>query len=103
MGETPVTIGNIENRKGVVTDMSELETTIRALRDAVDGMVCSRSRVIDGLLDLRLAADGRRDVIELLDTALAELPGRNTVPTDWWREQLDMFELATLNSAEPVA
>ena len=103
MGETPVTIRNIENRKGVVTDMSKLETTIRALRDTVDGMVCSRSRVIDGLLDLRLVADGRSDMVELLDTALTEVPGRTTVPADWWREQLDMIELAALNSAEPVA
>jgi hypothetical protein len=103
MGETPVTIGNIENRKGVVKVMSELETTIRALRDTVDGVVCSRSRVIDGLLDLRLVADGRSDIIELLDTALTGLPGRTTVPADWWREQLDMIELVALNSAEPVA
>ena len=94
---TSVTIGNIENWKGVVTYVSDLETTILMLRDTVDGAVCSRSRVVDGLLDLRLEADGRSDVIELLDTALAELPGQSTVPTDWWREQLDMLELVAIN------
>ena len=30
----------------------DLEVTIRNLREAVDGEVCSRSRVIDSLLDL---------------------------------------------------
>ena len=83
--------------------MSDLESTIQMLRDIVDGTVCSRARVMDGLLDLRLEADGRPDMLELLDTALAELPGATTVPTDWWREQLDMLELVAINPVEPVA
>ena len=83
--------------------VSDLETTIQMLRDTVDGAVCSRARVVDGLLDLRLEAGGRSDVIELLDTALAELPGQTTVPSDWWREQLDILELAALDPVEPVA
>lgn len=86
-----------------MTYVSDLETTIQMLRDTVDGVVCSRSRVMDGLLDLRLEADGRGDMMELLDNALAELPGETTVPTDWWRERLDMLELVAINPVEPVA
>lgn len=80
----------------------ELEITIRHLRDAVDGEVCSRSRVVDALLDLRLDAAGRSDVIGMVDQALAAVPGKTMVPADWWRDQLDMLELAAINPVEPV-
>ena len=80
----------------------DLERTIQSRRDAVVGDVCSRSRVIDALLDLRLDASGRPDVIELVDRSLAGVPGKNMVPADWWRDQLDMFEMAAINPAEPV-
>ena len=80
----------------------DLERTIQSLRDAVVGDVCSRSRVIDALLDLRLDASGRPDVIELVDRSLAGVPGKNMVPADWWRDQIDMFEMAAINPAEPV-
>ena len=77
--------------------MSELENHIRALRDDVDGEVCSRSRVMDALLDLRLVADGRHDLIEQVDQALRDLPGKTMVPAAWWRERLDDFELIAIN------
>lgn len=80
----------------------DLETTIRHLREAIDGDVCSRSRVVDALLDLRLDAAGRPDVVGLVDQSLAGVPGKNMVPADWWRDQLDMFELVAINPAEPV-
>ncbi len=82
--------------------MRDLEATIREIRDAVDGDVCSRSRVMDALLDLRLEAGGRTDVVDLVDAALGSLPGRTMVPTSWWMEQLDMFELTAINPIEPV-
>ncbi len=82
--------------------MTELENTIRAMRDATEGDVCSRSRVMDALLDLRLEANGRHDVVELVDAALSDLPGKTMVPAEWWREQLDMFELVAINPVEPV-
>ena len=82
--------------------MSDLETTIRTMRQGVDGDVCSRSRVMDALLDLRLEAGSRSDVTDLVDDALANLPGKTMVPADWWRERLDMFELAAVNPVEPV-
>ncbi len=82
--------------------MNDLEITIRSLRQGVDGDVCSRSRVMDALLDLRLEAGSRYDVVSLVDSALADLPGKTMVPGDWWRERLDMLELAAVNPVEPV-
>jgi hypothetical protein len=58
---------------------------------------------MDALLDLRLEAANRHDVIELVDVALRELPGRTMVPASWWRDRLDIFELASINPVEPVS
>lgn len=82
--------------------MSDPEKTIQAMRLSIDGDVCSRSRVMDALLDLRLDAGGRADLLELVDDALANLPGKTMVPADWWRDRLDMLELAAVNPVEPV-
>ncbi len=82
--------------------MSDVEHTIRVMRDAVDGDVCSRSRVMDALLDLRLEAGGRHDLTDLIDVSLAGLPGKTMVPAAWWRDQLDMLELVAINPVEPV-
>ena len=82
--------------------MSDLETTIQAMRKGVSGDVCSRSRVMDALLDLRIEAGGRADVTNLVDAALADLPGKTMVPADWYRERLDILELAAVNPVEPV-
>ena len=67
----------------------DLERTIHDLRDAIVG-------------DLRLDAAGRADVVDLVDQSLAGVPGKNMVPADWWRDQLDMFELVAINPTEPV-
>lgn len=85
-------------------NMSEfdLESIIHGLRESIEGPVCSRSRVVDALLDLRLDAADRRDVIDLVDQSLASVPGKNMVPAQWWRDQLDLFEMAAINPAEPV-
>lgn len=85
-----------------MTDMRELEAVIREMRDTVDGDVCSRSRVMDALLDLRIEAAHRSDVVDLVDAALGGLPGKTMVPSAWWIEQLDMFELTAINPIEPV-
>ncbi len=82
--------------------MSDLETTIRTVRQDVDGDVCSRSRVMDALLDLRLEAGTRRDITDLIDDALVNLPGKTMVPADWWRDRLDMLELIAVNPVETV-
>lgn len=80
----------------------DLEARIRELRDAVDGDVLSRSRIVDALLDLRLDAASRPDVVELVDRALSDVPGKTMVHADGWREQLDIFELTAINPVEPV-
>jgi len=82
--------------------MRDLEATIREMRNTVDGDVCSRSRVMDALLDLRNEASQRTDIVDLVDTALGGLPGKTMVPASWWIEQLDMFELTAINPIEPV-
>ncbi len=82
--------------------MSDLETYIQAMRKNLTGDVLSRSRTMDALLDLRLEAAGRADVTGLVDAALADLPGKTMVPGDWYRERLDLFELAAVNPVEPV-
>jgi hypothetical protein len=83
--------------------ISELETYIEAMRKEVTGDVLSRSRTMDALLDLRIEAAGRGDLTSLVDTALADLPGKTMVPGDWYRERLDLFELAAVNPVEPVS
>lgn len=75
---------------------------IATMRSVVEGEVCSRSRVVDALLDLRLEATGRPDVLELIDAALAEMPGRTMVPSAWWLERLDLIGLAVVHPSEPV-
>ena len=101
--ETAVTNGKKCDRSSVVTYVSEIENMIQALRATIDGDVCSRSRVVDALLDLRLEAADRSDLIDLVDLALADCPGNTMVPAEWWRETLDMFELASINPVEPVS
>ena len=89
-----------------MTHVSDVEMTIRALRQSSEGEVCSRARVIDGLLDVRLAAAGRFELVEMVDAALADVPGQTMVPAAWLSEQLDLFEIAALETstpAEPVA
>ena len=80
----------------------DLEAVIRGFREAIDGEVCSRSRVVDALLDLRLDGGDRQEIVALVDHALATVPGNTMVAADWWRGQLDLFGLVALNQAEPV-
>ena len=61
-----------------------VESLITEMRASVDGELTSRSKVVDHLLDLRLAARSHIDVVVIVDRLLAELPGRSTVPNVWW-------------------
>lgn len=61
---------------------------VAALIGGVDGELTSKSRVVDGLLDLRNASvdpvfTGR------LDELLSGIPGVSTVPNGWWLERLE--------------
>ena len=80
--------------------MSEilLQHEIDRLLDQVDGELTSRSRVTDGLLDLRLAATGLPDAISCIDAALADIPGRTTVSNEWWLGQLETLRAVAASS-----
>jgi hypothetical protein len=83
--------------------MSEilLQHEIDRLLDQVDGELTSRSRVTDGLLDLRLAAVEMPDAVTAIDLALLDIPGRTTVSNEWWLAQLET--LRTVCAASPIA
>ncbi len=66
----------------------EITELVDRLLDAIDGELTSRSRVVDGLLDLRLVADGHPEVVARVDDSLATLPGITTVDNQWWMETL---------------
>jgi len=71
---------------------SVVQAEIDRLLESLDGELTSHSRVIDGLLDLRSAADDVR-LIAVIDDSLRNVPGRTAVSTDWWKTQLASFGL----------
>jgi hypothetical protein len=80
-----------------MTETLSAETLLSAhliteLRAQIDGDVSTRSRVIDGLLDLRNAVRGNDAALALVDQLLADLPGLTTVPNGWWRDALGAVE-----------
>jgi hypothetical protein len=85
--------------------MSEilLQHEIDQLLDQVDGELTSRSRVVDSLLDLRLAATQLPGPIVVIDTALADIPGRTTVANEWWLDQLGTLRSACAAESIPSA
>lgn len=78
-----------------------LQHEIDRLLDSIDGEVTSQSRVVDALLDLRLAAEERPEVLAVIDSALADIPGKTTVTNDWYLAQLETLRI-TINQ-RPVA
>lgn len=79
-----------------------LETTpeilglINDLIGAVDGQLSSRSRVVDGLLDVRLLAGAGSSLQLRVDELLTSIPGLTTVPNGWWLDRLEeLRNLAT--------
>ena len=79
-----MTLETIRNPAALI----EITELVDRLLDAIDGELTSRSRVVDGLLDLRLAADGLPEVVAQVDDCLATLPGNTTVTNRWWMETL---------------
>jgi hypothetical protein len=65
---------------------------ISQLRGLIDGDVSTRSRVIDGLLDLRNSFRADDMAVALVDRLLGDMPGLTTVPNAWWRESLAAIE-----------
>ena len=70
-------------------EMTAANDVISELLDAVDGELTARSRVVDGLLDLRntAAADGEFQI--RVDEILGGIPGLTTVPNGWWVDRLE--------------
>lgn len=69
---------------------------ITELQSAEHGQIIDRSRIIDHLLDLRIAAEGDLAITQTIDDLLANTPGKSTVESRWWQETLaDLRERAT--------
>ena len=75
----------------------EITELVDRLLDAIDGELTSRSRVVDGLLDLRLAAAELPEVVAQVDDRLASMPGITTVANRWWMETLADLRTAASN------
>lgn len=78
-----------------------VETLIEQFLDGIDGQLSDKSRVIDQLLDIRLAAADRPAVLAEVDLLLANVPGLTTVENDWLRSALDRVSKAA--AAVPTA
>ena len=59
----------------------------------IHGELIDRSRIVDALLDLRNSTSSP-SLIEVIDTALRDVPGRTTVRASWWQGILDELNLA---------
>jgi hypothetical protein len=88
-----VTLDTVRNPAALI----EITELVDRLLDAIDGELTSRSRVVDGLLDLRLAAAELPEVVAQVDDCLATLPGNTTVANLWWMETLADLRTAASN------
>ncbi len=75
----------------------EITELVDRLLDAIDGELTSRSRVVDGLLDLRLVAADLPEVVAQVDDCLVSLPGNTAITNRWWMETLAQFRNAATN------
>lgn len=66
---------------------------IIAMLEAVDGELSSRSRVIDGLLDLRNSTVEGTELQARVDELLSGVPGLTTVPNGWWVDRLEELRI----------
>lgn len=62
---------------------------IQQFRTDIDGQLSDKRRVIDSLLDVRLAAAAMPTVVRVVDRLLADMPGLTTVENTWWALALD--------------
>ncbi len=88
-----MTLDTVRNPAALI----EITELVDRLLDAIDGELTSRSRVVDGLLDLRLAAAELPEVVAQVDDCLATLPGNTTVANLWWMETLADLRTAASN------
>ena len=66
-----------------------VDSLIEQFRSNIDGELSDKSRVIDHLLDLRLASADRPAVVAEIDRLLSDVPGLTTVENRWWSAALD--------------
>ena len=71
-----------------VNMVTVLLNLITELQSAEHGQIIDRGRIIDHLLDLRIAADGDLLLTQAIDELLANTPGKSTVETVWWMDTL---------------
>lgn len=69
-----------------------LDNLIAELKNDIEGQLVDKGRVIDHLLDLRLAAEGNSTAMAAVDALLASVPGKSVVETSWWSEALTGLE-----------
>lgn len=80
-----------------------VETLIKELRDAIDGEVTDKARVIDHLLDLRLAGHDQPALVECIDEVLVDVPGKTTVANGWWLGTLHELDRVQGACGSPAA
>jgi hypothetical protein len=71
-----------------VNMVTVLLNLITDLQSVEHGQIIDRGRIIDHLLDLRIAAEGDLIITETIDQLLANTPGKSTVETRWWQDTL---------------
>ena len=71
-----------------------VESLIQQFRSGIRGQLSDKKRVIDHLLDLRLAAGDRQAIVAEVDRLLTDTPGLTTVENTWWSQALDDLERA---------
>ena len=70
-----------------------LTDIVNELQAGIEGETTSRSRVVDGLLDLRLEVADRAHLVALVARILADVPGKSIVLSEWWSDQLSTIAL----------
>jgi hypothetical protein len=83
----------MEKMANTIESARDTRDLILALLDVVEGELSSRSRVTDGLLDLRNVAPVASDLQIRVDELLRSIPGVNTVPNGWWLDRLEELRL----------
>ena len=79
-----------------------VESLIRQARAVLHGEYSSTDRVIDALLDLRLAAPDPL-LVAVVDERLGALPGHLVVPNTWWTDALRTIEQASTQLSDSVS